>query len=286
MAVLAVALMLVENALRPPYGRATADDSVAARIADAAGATWREAEIQAGDGVTLRAWYFRPAADPIGSVVVLHGVGDSRRGATGHAGYLLGAGYAVLLPDSRAHGESGGFQVTYGVEERGDLAAWTAWLRDQHPGPIYGIGVSMGGAILLQALPHTDFTAAVAESAFSCFDAIGRYRLTQATGLPDPFTLPVVEAGLYYARVGHGVDLRDACPQRALLEDSRETAVLLVHGTEDTNIPVEHSRRLHALPRNKLDIWEVPGAGHVRVLTHSPEEYPRRVLAFFAAQAP
>jgi alpha-beta hydrolase superfamily lysophospholipase len=46
-------------------------------------------------------------------VPVLHGIADSRAGSIGFAPMFLNEGYAVLLPDSRAHGASGGQLVTY-----------------------------------------------------------------------------------------------------------------------------------------------------------------------------
>src|SRR5271157_463508 len=64
--------------------------------------------VTAGDGVTLRAWSIRPRAGNGDAVILLHGVADNRAGMLGNADMLLGHGYAVLLPDARAHGDSGG----------------------------------------------------------------------------------------------------------------------------------------------------------------------------------
>src|SRR5881396_1988411 len=61
----------------------------------------------APDGAMLKAWWF-PSATPANCVLVLHGIGDSRTGGAGFAPMLLAAGYSVLVPDLRAHGESGG----------------------------------------------------------------------------------------------------------------------------------------------------------------------------------
>lgn len=62
-------------------------------------------------------------------------------------------GYTVLLPDSRAQGESGGKFPTYGVNETDDVRRWFEWLASQQrPLCIFGMGESMGAAILLQAL--------------------------------------------------------------------------------------------------------------------------------------
>ena len=65
-------------------------------------------EIVAKDGIVLKAWYARPRKANGGDVLMLHGVADNREGVAGFAAPFLNHGYGVLLPDSRAHGESGG----------------------------------------------------------------------------------------------------------------------------------------------------------------------------------
>ena len=58
--------------------------------------------------------------------------------------------------------------------------------------------------------------------------------------------------------------------------------VLLIHGTDDVNIPIAHSRRLRYATSIPLPLWDVKGAGHVEPLSRAYAEYTRRVLRFFA----
>ena len=62
-----------------------------------------------GSGVHLEGWRF-PAEGPVrrGTVVYLHGAGDSRRSSLGIADHFVPAGFDVLAYDSRGHGDSGG----------------------------------------------------------------------------------------------------------------------------------------------------------------------------------
>jgi hypothetical protein len=62
------------------------------------------------------------------AVILLHGVADNRMGMIGYADLLLRHGYAVLLPDARRHGESGGELATYGIKEAGDVRRWYDWV--------------------------------------------------------------------------------------------------------------------------------------------------------------
>jgi len=58
--------------------------------------------------------------------------------------------------------------------------------------------------------------------------------------------------------------------------------VLLIHGQADSNIPVRHSRMIHA--RNPAtELWEVPGAEHCGAIAVAPKEFEARVMNWFGA---
>lgn len=279
---LVAAGMLAEGALRRPAMPAAPYGPALARVLEQhPSATVREVSLTAGDGTVLRASWLSPAQPNGAAVIVLHGIADTRRGATGHAGYLLAAGYRVLLPDLRAHGESGGEFVSYGLLERDELKQWAGWARSQSSGAasakVFSIGTSLGAAIALQAIPEAGFAAVVAESPFVCFPDIATYR---TSGM-----WPLASAAMLYAWLRHGLPLKDACPLHALAEDRTGTPVLLIHGVDDANIPVEHSRRLAVLDPSRITLWEVPDAGHVQVLGRTYAAYSQRVIAFFAGHS-
>ena len=243
-------------------------------------ATWREASIPAQDGVKLNAWFFTPAEPNGGAVLLLHGVGDTRLGMTGHAEYLLRAGYSVLMPDSRGHGASGGDLVTYGLKEARDAADWARWMAKQ-PGidRTYALGESMGAAIAIQSLAlQPDFRAVVAECPFARFREIAVYRVSQR--LPGLFAKPVTAVAEWYTRTRYGLAIMQASPVDALRGSA--TPVLLIHGLADTNIPPVQSRELHAANPQTTELWEVANATHVSASSEEPHEFRRRVLAWFA----
>src|SRR5215471_2607698 len=84
--------------------------------------------IVAADGALLKAWYVHPASYNGNAVVLLHGITDNREGVSGYGELLLEHGYAVLLPDARRHGESGGELATYGLKEVDDIHRWASWI--------------------------------------------------------------------------------------------------------------------------------------------------------------
>ena len=279
----AVTVVLVENSVHiAPALRPAPAASLADRIARATDSTWQPIEISAPDGIPLRAWLFRPGRPNGSAVVLLHGVADTRAGMMGPAQFLLERGYTVLAPDSRGHGVSGGSLIAYGLKETADLDSWLDWLCLQ-PGVkrLYGLGVSMGAAVLLESLPReARLRAVVADCPFAAFPEVARDRLHQLTGAPSLVTGPMVALGIFYGRLRYGMDLAQASPAAAV--QATTVPILLIHGVLDSNIPVRHSRELRA--RNSaIQLWEVPGAEHVASFGTAPEEYASRVLAWFAA---
>jgi hypothetical protein len=244
----------------------------------------QDVAVTTSDQAVLRGWLLRPAHANGDAVLVLHGLGDNRIGMTGYAQILLAHGYTVLLPDSRAHGVSGGTLATFGLLEQDDIHRWTDFLSEEvHPECVYGMGESMGAALLLQSLQNESrFCAVVAESPFSTFREVAYDRMGQPFHLGPwvgrTILRPVVEIAFWRARWKYGLRMGDISPEDAVAKS--HVRVLLIHGQIDGNIPVRHSRAIHALvPRTVL--WEVPGADHCGALSAARHEFESRVLAWF-----
>jgi len=238
--------------------------------------------VTAGDRAQLEAWLFTPnvANEPV--VLLLHGVGDTRTGMTIHAEYLLRAGFTVLMPDLRGHGASGGVMTTYGLREADDVRRWVDWMEGALPGShVYGMGESLGAAILLQSLPRVpEFRAVVAECPFATFAEVANDRMSQASGLWRPLFWPVVRAGFLYSQLRYGLNFYQASPLAAVR--NTQVPILLIHGTRDVNIYPQHSRELKAA-NPAIELWEVPGAIHVGAFAAGQDVFVDRVVGWFEA---
>ncbi len=287
----AIGIVATEWALHP--GRRALDakaEAIAQEIALRNHAELTEVSVTASDGATLRGWSIRPMHGNGDAVILLHGHTDNRAGMLGNADLLLGHGYAVLLPDARAHGTSGGELATYGVKEASDIRLWFDWMRRiESPRCIDGLGESMGAAQLLQSLWITPgFCAVVAESSFASFreasfDRLGE-KLHAGAWAGRTLLRPAVEAGLIYARWKYGVDFEQASPENVVV--ASKVPVLLIHGKKDINLPSRHSEMI--LARNKtripvVELWEPAEAGHCGAAGAEPEEFTRRVIGWFAS---
>ncbi len=285
----AVGIVATEWALHP--GRRLLNSKLEAQaqaIAERNHAKLTEVSVLANDGVTLRAWSIQPQHGNGDAVILPHGHTDNRAGMLGNAELLLGHGYAVLLPDARTHGSSGGDLATYGVKEADDLRRWFDWLQQSEtPRCIDGLGESMGAAQLLQSLRSTTgFCAVVAESSFASFreasyDRLGE-KLHAGAWAGRTLLRPAVEAGFLYARWKYGIDFEHASPENAVT--ASRVPVLLIHGLKDTNLPPRHSEeiRAHSSSRNPaVELWEPAEANHCGAAVAEPEEFERRVIGWF-----
>ena len=249
------------------------------------GVKMENVQVTSFDGVTLRGWFFRPEQGNGDVVIVLHGHGDNRAGMAGFVPLLLRHHYAVLAPDSRAHGESGGEIATFGLYESRDLSRWVDWLNAQHyQGCIYGLGESMGAAILLQALPNEPrLCAGVAESPYATFREVAYDRLARRIGgglwARRLLCMPLVSEAFLYARLRYGIDFDQDSPARAMA--SPHAPVLLIHGMEDFNIPLRHCETILNHHAGLMEFWQVPGARHTGAFSAQPEEFEHRVTEWF-----
>ena len=244
---LAAGIFLAELTLHVPRRPVRHESKIHREYEVRFGADLEDVSIPASDGAILRGWYAQPSSFNGNSVLLLHGVGDNREGMSGYAELFLAKG-AALLPDSRAHGESGGSIATYGLRESDDIHRWVEWTRVRSRSTcIYGLGESMGAALVLQAAhAENDFCAVVAESPFSTFRQVAFDRVGYYIGLGPWFgrtvARPLVEIAFIYARARYHVNLQDANPENSLRNSN--TPVLLIHGQADKNILPWHSEEL------------------------------------------
>jgi fermentation-respiration switch protein FrsA (DUF1100 family) len=286
---LGAGIFLAEHAIRPEREPINPINSEPLwNFARGIRATMSDAEIERPGNVTLRGWGIRPANANSGSVLLLHGLSENRTAMSGVAEFLLAAGYSVLMPDARAHGESGGDVATYGLLEAGDIRAWVDWIRNnQHPECVFALGESMGAAELLESLAEeTRFCAVAAESAFANFreaayDHVSQPFYTQPW-LGRSVFRPIVEFGLLYSRVRYGLDLTGLSPEEIVAKT--KTPILLIHGTDDSLIPLRHSLRIAAANLG-VEVWEVINAGHCEAFRMWRADFERRLLSWFSSHA-
>jgi uncharacterized protein len=247
----------------------------------------QDVTITAADGAALKGWFVHPRDYNGNAVILLHGITDNREGVAGYGRLLLEHGYAVLLPDARRHGESGGELATYGVKESNDIHHWVSWIYAHDPPKcVYGFGESYGAALMLQSLAAENrFCAVAVESPFSTAREMSYERVSGLLHLGPWFgrTLghPAIWSAVLYARLRYGINLLRPSPQEAV--DHSSVPVLLIHGGDDKNIAPRHSQLIAAAAPDHVEFWLVPHAGHTMAWAVAHREFETRLLGWFAS---
>jgi fermentation-respiration switch protein FrsA (DUF1100 family) len=235
-----------------------------------------------GGDVQLAGWYM-PRAQARRAVVLVHGASVNRwiefGGGFLHLGVeLQRRGFAVLMIDLRAHGESQGERLSFGVEERRDIMGAVDWLKAQGfaPGSVGVLGVSMGASAAIGAAAEdSDIGALIADCGFADMGALLRRHWYSASGGLPGFYLPTTI--LMGRLLGY-----DFFSDRPLDEIGRiaPRPVLIVHGDADGLVPLSDAQQLVAAGPS-AELWVVHGAGHGGSYGIDPPAYTERVAAFF-----
>ena len=210
-------------------------------------------------GKRLHGWWI-PATPEAPVIVAIHGWGGSSAVMLPLMVPFHRAGYNLLLIDARNHGQSEKDSFASMPRFAEDVACAVQWLREQpdyRDSRVILMGHSVGGAaVLLAASRRSDISAVVTFGAFAHPGEItGRFlEIASVPRLLIPLMLHYIEW-----RIGHRWEeiapvttvCRIRCP------------VLLVHGTEDTTVPVENAHRIHqACPREDVELLLMEGVGH------------------------
>ena len=203
------------------------------------------------DGVMLGGYLFRPPtaqtiARPPG-VIVLHGFGGNATSTVPIGQKLAEAGFLALCLSLRGWLGSTG-EEDQGFRQPDDIVSAADWLREQARS-VALLGLSQGGQVALLAASRSgapSFACAVAF--YPPTDTAAWREETQNTGVVD-YLYDFVPTERFAAISPITVANRISCP------------TLILHGENDINIPLRHSRRMaDANPAVRLHV--VAGAGH------------------------
>jgi len=203
--------------------------------------------ITARDGMTFTAWRYTPppGVDSVGALIYLHGgpEGQSRPGYSEVFPQLLNAGITVLTPNVRG---SGGFGRSFmhaddrerrfaAIDDVADCAHHLVSGGHAEPSCIAVGGWSYGGYLTLAALTFHPELFAAGVSICGMSDLSTFYRNTEAW-----------IAAAAYPKYGHPISDRDLLDRLSplLRVDALTAPLLLVHGGNDTNVPVGESDQM------------------------------------------
>lgn len=234
--------------------------------------------INARDGVRLSAGYYR-VKDGAPVVIMAHGYrGNSQRDFAGGADMFFKMGYNLLLIDHRAHGDSGGKVISFGIKERFDICCWIDYITERFgsDSEILLAGVSMGAACVIMAagesLPSA-VNGVLADCPYSApIEIIAR--VGGKKGIPKPLVKLFCTVG---ARLFGGFALTSFSALEAV--EKTKLPILIIHGDADDFVPLSMSEELKK--RNPSIILKtVSGADHAVAYLADTDGYVREVKKF------
>ena len=235
------------------------------------GLRYEPVTLQTKDSIALAGW-FVPNNKSQDVILVLHGYPFDKGNILPAVRFLAG-NFSLMLVDFRYFGESAGAYTTVGHKEVMDVEAAVAYLKARNFKNIGIIGFSLGASAALLANP--DVKAIVADSPYATLENMMRRIYSLFPGfLKEPF----VALTRLYARILLGIDTKAVAPLATV--DSIAARLLLVHGENDTQIPVENSVQLYEkADKSRTELWIIKNADHGSYLETA--EYKQRITAFF-----
>ncbi|MQF82555.1 alpha/beta fold hydrolase [SAR202 cluster bacterium AD-802-E10_MRT_200m] len=236
-----------------------------------------------GDGLQLKGWYIA-GPDRKHTIIFVHGIGGDRGGsrALNIASGLWENEFNVLLYDQRASGLSEGEIVSGGYFEQDDLLGAYDYLREKgvESGNVGVVGFSMGAAVAILGAPQeSGIQAVVADTTYASASELIEGEVALATTMPI-WMVPVFSPGITLAAdLMYDIELNEMVPEVAVAEI--KYPVLLIHGTNDTRIPVEHSLRVYERAFQGSILWQAVGVEHMGAFSVYREEYMERVVRYF-----
>ena len=224
--------------------------------------------------------------DPHAVIIYLSGIHNpSVTAFLGHARMLRDQGYAAILLEMRAHGESEGGVIALGFEEYLDVQAVVDYIQSNsryEATPIVVHGLSMGGAVAINAIGQiSEIDGLISMSAYSAWAEV----FVDNMGLPEPFASLQRPFVSLYTSLKYGVGNRHITP-RNQIRNLGDRPAFIIHSREDSQVPFANFVRIVAEAPYDVETWVREGDLHFIVqpgLFLTPEEdteYAMQILGF------
>ncbi len=239
--------------------------------------------------ITISGWYIpvrNTAEASAPAVIIVHGHNSCKRSPSSllAAGMLNRNGFNVLLIDLRNHGDSTSDTGRYagGTKEYRDvLGAWDWLIATKHiPEKRIGlVGHSLGAATVMIAMGEEPRVAAAWEDSGYADISIA----IQAELRRNNYPTILAPAGVLVGRVIGGDDLASLSPLEAMAKLNGRS-LFITHGDGDKRLSVQYAYDLADAIHSRggqVEPWIVKDSDHVMAMFDHPDEYEKRMIAFF-----
>jgi fermentation-respiration switch protein FrsA (DUF1100 family) len=236
--------------------------------------------IKSFDGLLLSGMYYEYEKGAV-TELLFHGYqGYAERDLSGGVKRCFALGRNALIIDQRAHGESDGMTITFGINEAKDCLSWIDYAvkRFGDDCKLIITGISMGASTVMMAagekLPE-NVVCVLADCGYTSAKEIIK-KVIDEMGLPSKLLYPFVKLG---AKTFGGFDPDANSPLEAMKRC--KVPVIFIHGEADDYVPEEMSRINYEACNSKKELVLIPGAGHGLAYPVAPEQYVEAMKKFF-----
>ena len=238
--------------------------------------------IRSRDNISLYGRYYHHM-DGAPLIILFHGYrSHPYRDCCGAHGLARRMGFNALVVDQRAHGQSGGVTITFGIRERYDCLRWAEYASHRFGSkvPIILSGLSMGAATVLMAtdldLPE-NVCCIIADSPYSTPSAIIQ-KVAADRHYPVPLCRPLLHLTAW---LFGGFFLNSSTAKEAVRH--AKIPVLLLHGEEDRMVPCNMSLEIAACCASRVQLVTFPDAGHGLCYLSDPIRYEQVLFDFLSS---
>jgi uncharacterized protein len=232
--------------------------------------------IDRADAGDISGWFI--AGDPNkAGILLLHGLRSDKAAMVERARFLSKAGYAVLLIDMQAHGETPGGYITFGYLESRDAYDGVQYLRRRMPGkPVGVLGVSLGGAASLLGVAPLRVDALILEEVYSSIEHAVENRIAMRLGGFGQALAPLL---LWQLEPRLDIATEALAPITAI--SAVKWPVMIIGASDDRHTLLAETEAMFAAAPEPKTLWVVEGAEHEDLYRFLPKAYEEKVLEFF-----
>ena len=243
------------------------------------GLTAEAVSFQNHAGQTLRGWFI-PTSNAKGTIVFAHGYAADCTPDLIYAPLFFRAGYNSLFFDFHGHGASDGNSTSLVYYERNDLLCALDFLRSRGITLVGLVGFSMGGAIAIATAPLSPMVVGViSDCTFAKLEIVVE-SVAIKRGYPHWLAIIIGWLVVVVASIRLRANLFSANPVD-WVDKISPRPVLIMHGDQDTDAPVQAAHLLFNAAREPKQLWIVPNATHRKIEEVAREEYRKRIVDFF-----
>ncbi len=238
---------------------------------------YQKLEIEGWDKMKLAGFYKDNNCDKL--AILVHGFGSSHYEMKDYASIFEKRGYDILAIDNRGHGESEGYILTMGENEREDLLLWINKMLELKPKlKIVLFGVSMGGTIVTLAAGenYKNIVLAIEDGGYDNAETLYKYLFAKKR-----IYKPLYKLFYNYIKKTKFINLSKVDTVSKLKQC--KLPILFIHGAKDTLVPLEMMYNMSTqIPEHRRQTYVVSDAGHGNAYGQNPKQYEREIDKFLS----